>query len=554
MKRNQIHSLVLALVLLIALFSGCSNDNAAPSASPDSPAVSAPSENPDVTASGGDTSLSYPIPGEKTTFDVWTAGFNSSNKYGYTTWNDYPAYQELEKRTNVHIEWMLPADTADAQASFSLVIASQDYPDSFQGGMNYYTGGMDSYIQNEIIVDIKDLVGEYCPDYTRYYSSDEEFKKGFVTDSGTMPGFFAIMKEKEGSWIGPVIRADLYDKFGLPDPVTLDDLHDSLALMKKEYNLDGPLLFNQQGFLQFILAAWNIEAKFYVVDNTVKYGVVQREFKEYIEMMSKWYAEGLIDRDFTSKVTMWYHPDYMTSVVSDEYVYFDAFYGAFDGIYASAENPNYKLRPVSVPVLAEGQQRLIRDHSAHDVSRIRNSVGTITTACENPAILSRWYNYMYTDDGFLLANYGTDENHDIDENGKPQYNNDLLTKLPDGFTVMDAVNQIRMPVGVVQIYDWSHQLLPTLKPEASGANQVWDANYTEKRTMPSRVSLTAEESSAYSAITTDLDTFISENVVKFILGQKSMDEYDAFIEQIHAMGLEEMIAYQQAALDRYNAR
>lgn len=161
---------------------------------------------------------------------------------------------------------------------------------------------------------------------------------------------------------------------------------------------------------------------------------------------------------------------------------------------------------------------------------------------------------MYTDEGFLLANYGTEENHYIDENGKPQYNMDLITNVPEGFIAMDAVNQIRLPVSVVQIYDWSHQILPILKPEAAEANKTWDANYTEQRTMPSMVSLTAEESSAYSTISTDIDTFVEENVVKFITGQKSLDEYDEFIDQLYNMRLEEMIAYQQAALNRYNQR
>ncbi len=551
MKKVKALSLVLAIVLMFALFSACADEGTQPSASPTSPSTS---KEPSSPGDNEDDVLSYPVPGERTTFEIWASGFNSSNKYGYTTFNDYPAYAELEQRTNVHIDWILPADTTDVQASFSLVIASQDYPDSFQGVMDLYTGGMDSYVENEIIIDIKDIVEKYSPDYNQYFKSDDEFRKGFVSDTGNMPGFYAIMKEKEGSWIGPVIRADLYDKFGKPDPVTLNDLHDYLTLMKNEYNMNGPLLFNQQGLVQFILAAWNIEAKFYVVDKTVKYGVAEPEFKEYIEMMLQWYTEGLIDRDFVSKNTMWYHPDYMTSVVSDDYAYFDAFYGAFDGLYASAANPDYKLRAVNVPVLTEGQPRLVRDHSAHDISRIRNSVGTITVDCEQPEILARWYNYFYTEDGFTLANYGTEENHQIDASGKLQYTDALLSNPGEGFTIMDAINQIRMPVHVVQIYDWSHQLLPTLKSEAVEANSIWDKNYTEQRTMPSMVTLTADESNSYSAIATDLDTFVSENIVKFIIGQKSMSEYDAFIEQLYDMGLEEMISYKQTALDRYNNR
>ena len=47
---------------------------------------------------------------------------------------------------------------------------------------------------------------------------------------------------------------------------------------------------------------------------------------------------------------------------------------------------------------------------------------------------------------------------------------------------------------------------------------------------------------------------MDENTVSFISGTKSLDEYDAFVEQIKAMGIDDAIAIQQAALDRYNNR
>ena len=42
--------------------------------------------------------------------------------------------------------------------------------------------------------------------------------------------------------------------------------------------------------------------------------------------------------------------------------------------------------------------------------------------------------------------------------------------------------------------------------------------------------------------------------IKFIMGETSLDEFDAYVQQIEAMGLEDVLAIQQAALDRYNAR
>jgi putative aldouronate transport system substrate-binding protein len=41
---------------------------------------------------------------------------------------------------------------------------------------------------------------------------------------------------------------------------------------------------------------------------------------------------------------------------------------------------------------------------------------------------------------------------------------------------------------------------------------------------------------------------------KFITGQESLDNFDAFVEQIKSQDIEDAIEIQQAALDRYNAR
>ena len=53
---------------------------------------------------------------------------------------------------------------------------------------------------------------------------------------------------------------------------------------------------------------------------------------------------------------------------------------------------------------------------------------------------------------------------------------------------------------------------------------------------------------------THYDTYIDENVLSFITGAKSLDEFDAFIETIKGMGIERCKDIKQSALDRYNAR
>ena len=68
------------------------------------------------------------------------------------------------------------------------------------------------------------------------------------------------------------------------------------------------------------------------------------------------------------------------------------------------------------------------------------------------------------------------------------------------------------------------------------------------------LTLTAEESEEYSRIMSDVETRINESIPKFITGELSMDTWDAFVEELIAMGLPEAQQIEQAAFDRFMAR
>ena len=43
-------------------------------------------------------------------------------------------------------------------------------------------------------------------------------------------------------------------------------------------------------------------------------------------------------------------------------------------------------------------------------------------------------------------------------------------------------------------------------------------------------------------------------IVKFIIGMEPMDRYDAFVDQLKALGIEEVLTVRQAMYDRFLAR
>ena len=63
--------------------------------------------------------------------------------------------------------------------------------------------------------------------------------------------------------------------------------------------------------------------------------------------------------------------------------------------------------------------------------------------------------------------------------------------------------------------------------------------------------LTMEENETILNLLPDFQTYYLEMITKFITGTESMDQWDAYVENLRALGLEEITAVYQAEMDRY---
>ena len=107
---------------------------------------------------------------------------------------------------------------------------------------------------------------------------------------------------------GLIIRKDWLDQLQPPVPETMDEWYEVLKAIKtKDPNGNGqadeippPLDMDMTAINHAFVGAWGVTTGFYQVDGKVQYGPIQPEFKSYLETMSKWYAEGLIDQDYAA--------------------------------------------------------------------------------------------------------------------------------------------------------------------------------------------------------------------------------------------------------------
>jgi len=546
---KKLAAVLLSLIMCLAIFSACAgnDDGQSSSQGEGDTGTSEPSQAP---AEPGGEAL--PLTEETVTLTVWTRMVQSTQA-GITSLNDVLAIQELEARTNVHIEWLHPA-IGQEQENFNLLISSGEYPDIFFGLKDFYSGGLEKAYEDDVIIRLNDIIEEYSPNYNEMRHRNKEVEKGTITDSGNILSYHALSTPKQGPWYGTAVRKDWLDDLGLDIPVTYDDWHEMLTAFKEEKGATAPLWIHNRGtdFFGVLSAGYGVmhlgtspNTGFYQEDGQVKYGPAEEGYREYITMLAQWYSEGLIDPDYYARNDL-LAPDELvntgkTGAMPDSYALLP-----LHKMMAGDENMHWVAVPY--PVKEVGDQLHLGMRS--------NEVGanaSITTACEDVELAAKWFDYITTDEASLLLAYGIEGETFEMVDGKP-IPNDMILNNPDGLSVADARDKYTyagMPGGK---YYWERELVGLEDDALEAINVIWAESSDAEWVMPSDVSMTAEEGSEFSRIMGDIDTYATEMTTKFIIGAESLDKFDEYVETIKSMGLDGAIAVRQAALDRYSAR
>lgn len=89
--------------------------------------------------------------------------------------------------------------------------------------------------------------------------------------------------------------------------------------------------------------------------------------------------------------------------------------------------------------------------------------------------------------------------------------------------------------------------------EQRDAINIWSQTNMAKHLIP-HITYTLEETERINEVNENIKTFVSDNTMRFILGQKSFNEWDDYVGTIRSLGIDKMIAIKEAALERYNNR
>ena len=98
---------------------------------------------------------------------------------------------------------------------------------------------------------------------------------------------------------------------------------------------------------------------------------------------------------------------------------------------------------------------------------------------------------------------------------------------------------------------YQDRTVPFFTEAQTNAIDVWTSRTDNEAAVPQTLSLNTEESQVVAQYATDLATYISEVIPKFVTGEKPLSDWDAFMNDVNSMHVEELTAVYQAAFDRY---
>lgn len=465
----------------------------------------------------------------------------------YPNFGETPFAQELEKRTGIKVKYVHPAVGQDAQ-SLSLMIASDEMTDLIEYSWGTYQGGPGSSISNETIVPLNDMYKSDAPNLTKYLEENPDIARATKTDDGEYFVFPFIREDKiQLRASGLMIRRDWLEELGLETPKTIDELEKVLIAFKEKKGAAAPLSWGPSGhfhFVQMLGANFN----YYMKDGKVTFGPLEPEFRRACEILNKWYKMGILDKNIVSIDTKVYD----ANILNDKTGVTVAGGGGSLGKWLDIKEGE-KFDMVGIPDLV--------DENGENLEYVmlgynfEGSGVALSATSKNKALATRFMDFGYTDEGYMLYNFGIEGLTYELKDGVPYYTDEIKNN-PEGLPMTQAMGKYFRSSWSGPFVQSKHYLTEYYyRPQQREAVENWLKSYDKAvETREPKTTMTPDEAKMFAEYTVELDKVVDESFIAFVLGTKSFDEYDKFIDTLKKLNVDEAIKIKQTAIDRYNNR
>ena len=582
MKKKNLAA-VISTVLAMSLVTGCGGTNSmAPTkASASEQGGSAGgNESPKESGGAGESKTSdagnvtpageFPIVKEPITLKVAAIDETYVGALG-----DVDFCKWYEEKTGIHIEWNeIPRD--GYKEKLNLMLSTGNLPDVILG-MKLSSNDVSSYGEDGTFLMLDDYIETYGVETKKVMEEMPGMRDMITSPDGHIYSLPTINdclhnQYRNRAWI----NTQWLDAVGMDMPKTIEEFEAVLQAFKdKDPNGNGvadeiPMLGNnlpKNNIVTYLMNAFiymhgsDIQDPstlyLYMEDGKIQFAPDKDAYREGLAWINSLIDKGLLDStSFTLDDTQFKQIQQDESAVKVGVVRADlicSYLGEYNGTDDHRVEQYRVLEPLVGP-----------DGFQYQPSYTYASIGTgnfvITSSCQNPEAAFRWADGWYSEEASLLAWYGEEgkgwvqpPEGSVGLNGKAA----MYQRLPvEGaeqtirITNKFGNNTAKLRESEVYLEDDPAQKFST-EPILYFATRDSLMPYADSSKVVPPLNLTREEASEISNIRTMIDDYVEENQALFCLGSRDIDtEWDAYVKEFSALGLDRMLEVYQAAYER----
>lgn len=438
---------------------------------------------------------------------------SGEGKTASTTEAHEAVHQAILDATGVDVQVIIPVTGTETE-KLNLLLGSGTQVDLFWGDWMTY---------KDIAMPLNDLLDEYgqevlarCGDNLNNMMDSDGVIYGIPRMYNTCP---------YPTWL----RTDWMEEQNLEWPTTTDEYVEVLRALKEAYPdawplVTGPSLTNSMycflgGFVEGGYGNWLDET-----DGQLKPYYLNAGYEDFLTWMNGLYAEGLMYPESYSSDTSG-----LRELIKQNKV------ASFAGWYSSITF----MTPYLQEVVPEADYDWIKNFSGaagycETPTAAGSSALIIPSTSKNAEAMMKVINWCLTDKvNFMTTNYGIQDVHwtwvDEETGTFDVISTDYIGEFVIGEGPMDKTIMPNSAMQLkhytyIQTESWGEQKEMVSYPIDFGV--LYDSNAIADNVM------------SYS----DLTRLVEEESIKFIMGERDLSTYDAFIDEVYAMGVEDYIA------------
>ena len=483
--------------------------------------------------------------------------------------NNRTIFKRLQEKTNVEIEWT--AIQGDQWGDkITLNMANPKTLTDFIFTAGFGDSDLLKYADQGIIIPLEEYIDAYMPNLSAVFEKYPEYRTMSTDSEGhiwALPwieqlgsGKTAIQTIDNMSFI----NKKWLDFLGLEMPTTVDEFEqvliafrDHASELQAEFNIDGSIIpmsciVNDGGQDPCILINGFGEGygdadkgRHIAVTDDLKVicSATQQGFKDGIAWLHSLYEQGLIDPEaFTQEWST-----YVSKGKSGRY-----------GVCFSWDVANIDNLQDWVPLPAlTADTRNITPQNGSFTSGYDRGRCVVTAVAKNPALVCAWLDQMY--DPFQSppnnwGTYGEDDDFDIFELGENENGEEMLKHAPLGDASPVEVREAETVGGPLAILDEYYGVYVTC-PDDAQYRLDWIKDYytpdmNTKYVYPN-VFMSQEDTEELSNLQADIQKTINANKSDWIMNGFTDADWDKYLKELDAYGLQDYLAIFQKYLDAF---